>query len=75
VFIINGGLFIMQWLIKRWSSWQNEIALWMNSRGFDEERDASRGFQREDQQEVITDSYRRRTSEDLESLEMGTRVY
>jgi hypothetical protein len=72
VFILTGAMFVVHWIIKRWTSWRKEIALWMKVKRLEEE--ASCDLEREYSNEIMTDVYRDRTRGDLESLVLGTRA-
>jgi len=75
VFILIGAMFVVHWIMKRWTSWRKEIALWMKVKRLEEE--AGYGLEREYPNEFITGAYPDRTRGDLESLESlrcGTRA-
>jgi hypothetical protein len=72
VFILIGAMFVVHWIIKRWTSWRKEIALWVKLKRLEEE--AGCCLEREYPNEFMTDVYRDRTRGDLESLPLGTRA-
>jgi hypothetical protein len=72
VFILIGAMFVAHWIMKRWTSWRKEIALWMKVKLLEEE--AGYGLEREYRNKFMTDVDRERTRGDLESLLLGTRA-
>jgi hypothetical protein len=72
VFILIGAMFVVHWVMKRWTSWKKEFALWMKIKLLEEETD--RGLEGEYQNEFRTDFYRDGTGGDLENPVLGTRA-
>jgi hypothetical protein len=70
--ILIGAMFVVHWIMKSWTSWRKEIALWMKVQRLEEEADCD--LEREYLNEFMTDVYRDRTRGDLESLALGTRA-
>ena len=70
IFILIGAMCVIYWFMKKWPSWQNEVAVWRKRRQYlvDEE---PRGLEREPRQ-FIPSVFRGRVSDDEESL--GTRA-
>jgi len=70
--ILIVAMFVVHWIMKRWTSWRKEIALWMKVKRLEEEADW--GLEREYPNEFMTGVYRDRAGGDLESLALGTRA-
>jgi hypothetical protein len=67
-----GGMFVIQWVMRRWTLWKNQFTLWRNLRAMEEAREASRGLRHEDQPDFVPDSHLYRARSDVESI--GTRA-
>jgi hypothetical protein len=63
--ILIGGMFVLDLLMKKWSFWQNNIALWIKGNQLGE---GGRDLLRKYQNGVIYYLYRRTALDDLESL-------
>lgn len=72
VFLLTGAMFVIHWIVKRWTSLRKEIALWMKVKRLEEE--AGGGLEREYPNNIITNFYYDRARGDLESLALGTRA-
>jgi hypothetical protein len=71
VFLLIGAMFVVHWIMKRWTSWRKEIALWMKVKRLEE---VGYCLEREYPNEFMADVYRDKTRGDLESLALGTRA-
>jgi hypothetical protein len=71
VFLLIGTMFVVHWIMKRWTSWRKEIALWMKVNLLEQ---VGRGLEREHREEFMIDVEGDRTRGDLESLALGTRA-
>ncbi|KIN05269.1 hypothetical protein OIDMADRAFT_51083 [Oidiodendron maius Zn] len=69
VSILISGMYILDLLTKKWTSWQKTIFLWIKEKQLG---DGGHGLQSEYQNEGISSSYVRRPVDDIESL--GTRA-
>jgi hypothetical protein len=63
------AMFVIHQLMMRWSSWHNDIILWMKWRKMVEE-EASQGVRNEYQDDDIPDVRQYRAGSDIESLAM-----
>ena len=69
VSILIGGMYVLDLLMMKWTSWQKTIAIWIKEKQLAE---GGRGLQNECQNEDIPYSHLRRPIDDIESL--GTRA-
>jgi hypothetical protein len=72
LFILIGAMFVVHWIMRRWTSWRKEIAIWIKAKQLEEE--AGHGLERVYRSTSIPDFYRDRATGDLESLGLGTRA-
>jgi hypothetical protein len=70
IFILIGAMCVIYWFMKKWPSWQNEVAVWRKTRQHLEDEEP-RGLEREPRQ-FIPSMFRSTASGDEESL--GTRI-
>jgi hypothetical protein len=72
VLILTGAMLVVHRIMKKWTLWRKEIALWMKVKRLEEE--AGCGLEREYPNDFTTDINYDRTRGDLESLALGTRA-
>jgi hypothetical protein len=69
VSILISGMYVLDLLMKKWTSWQKTISIWIKKKRLTE---GGRGLQKECENEDIPYSHLRRPIDDIESL--GTRA-
>jgi hypothetical protein len=64
-------MFVIQWLMKRWASWQNQITLWTKLK---EQHQEAASRSREPESEAVAVSYLDSNREGIELQSLGTSV-
>jgi hypothetical protein len=67
-------MFVIQWLMKRWASWQNQITLWTKVKDLKEQHQEAASRCRAPESEAVAVSYLDSNREGVELRSLGTSV-
>jgi|SRR5882757_2158382 hypothetical protein len=67
-------MFVIQWLMKRWASWQSQITLWTKLKDLKEQHQEAASRSREPESEAVAVSYLDSKREGIELQSLGTSV-